>query len=75
LVELEEDKFIAGFHQHIQKEWEKAYHDKHIRKKSFKQGDMILVYENNFMKIQGSLEHIGWDHMSSPMLPKQEMHS
>jgi transposase InsO family protein len=27
LVELEEDRFIAGFHQQVQKEREKAYHD------------------------------------------------
>jgi hypothetical protein len=33
LVELEEDIFIAGFHQQVQKEREKAYHDRHIKKK------------------------------------------
>jgi hypothetical protein len=33
LVKLEEDQFIAGFHQQVQKEREKAYHDKHIKKK------------------------------------------
>jgi hypothetical protein len=36
LVKLEEDRFIAGFNQHVQKEREKAYHDKHIKKKDFK---------------------------------------
>jgi hypothetical protein len=53
LVELEEDRFIAGFHQHVQKESEKAYHDRHIKKKSFKQGDLVLVYDNEFMKHLG----------------------
>jgi hypothetical protein len=53
LVELEEDRFIAGFNQQIQKEREKAYHDRHIKKKVFKQGDMVLVYDNNFMKNLG----------------------
>ena len=38
LVELEEDRFIAGFHQQVHKEREKAYHDKHMKKKAFKQG-------------------------------------
>jgi hypothetical protein len=33
LVELEEEKFIAGFHQQVQKEREKAYHDRHIKKR------------------------------------------
>ena len=50
LVELEEDQFIAGFHQQVQKEREKAYHDRHIKKKAFKQGDLALVYDNKFMK-------------------------
>jgi hypothetical protein len=36
LVELEEDRFIAGFHQQIQKEQEKAYRDRHIKKKIFR---------------------------------------
>jgi hypothetical protein len=53
LVELEEDRFIAGFHQQVQKEREKAYHDMHIKKKSFKQGDLVLVYDNKFMKHPG----------------------
>jgi hypothetical protein len=43
LIELEEDKFIVGFHQHVQKEREKAYHEKHIKKKAFKQGDLVLL--------------------------------
>jgi transposase InsO family protein len=33
LVEPEEDRFIAGFHQQVQKEQQKAYHDRHIKKK------------------------------------------
>jgi hypothetical protein len=53
LVELEEDRFIAGFNQQIQKEREKAYHDRHIKKKVFKQGDMVMVYDNKFMKNLG----------------------
>jgi hypothetical protein len=50
LVELEEDRFIVGFHQQVQKEREKGYHDRHIKKKAFNQGDMVLVYESKFMK-------------------------
>jgi hypothetical protein len=53
LVELEEDKFIAGFHQQVQKEREKAYHDRHIKKKYFKQGDLVLVYDSKFMRHPG----------------------
>jgi hypothetical protein len=50
LMELEEDRFIAGFHHQVQKEREKAYHDRHIKKKEFKQGDLVLLYDNKFMK-------------------------
>jgi transposase InsO family protein len=53
LVELEEDRFIVGFHQQVQKERENAYHDKHIKKKVFKQGDLVLVYESKFMNHPG----------------------
>ena len=50
LVELEEERFIAGFHQQVQKEREKAYHDRHIKKNTFKQGDLVLMYDSNFIK-------------------------
>jgi hypothetical protein len=50
LMKLEEDNFIAGFHQHVQKEGEKSYHDIHIKKKKFKQGDLVILYETKFMK-------------------------
>jgi hypothetical protein len=53
LVELEEDRFIAGFHQQVQKEREKAYHDRHIKKKEFKQGDLVLVYDSKFLRHPG----------------------
>jgi hypothetical protein len=53
LVELEEDRFIVGFHQQVQKEREKAYHDKHIKKKVFKKGDLVLVYDSKSMKHPG----------------------
>jgi hypothetical protein len=53
LVELEEDRFIAGFHHQVQKEREKAYHDRHIKKKTIKQGDLVLVYDNKFLKHPG----------------------
>jgi hypothetical protein len=53
LIELEEDRFIAEFHQQVQKEREKVYHDMHIKKKAFKQGDIVLVYDSKFIKHLG----------------------
>jgi hypothetical protein len=46
LVELEEDIFIAGFHQQVQKNREKAWHDRHIKSKAIKEGDLVLMYDN-----------------------------
>jgi len=37
----------------VQKEREKHYHDRHIKNKAFKQGDLVLVYDNKFMKHLG----------------------
>jgi hypothetical protein len=49
LVGLEEDHFIAGFHQQVQKAREKALHDMHIKHKTFKVGDLVLLYDNKFV--------------------------
>ena len=35
LVALEEDRFISNFHQQVQKARDKAWHDRHIRQKTF----------------------------------------
>jgi hypothetical protein len=53
LIELEENRFITGFHQQIQKEREKAYHGEKIKRKAFKQGDLVLVYDSKFIKHPG----------------------
>ena len=37
LVELEEYKFVAGFHQQVQKNREKTWHDRHIKSKAIKE--------------------------------------
>jgi hypothetical protein len=49
-VSLEISASTSSWDRHIQKEREKAYHDRHIKRKAFKQGDMVLVYDNKFMK-------------------------
>jgi hypothetical protein len=50
LLQLEEDRFVTVFHQQVQKAREKACHDQHIKKKKFKFGDLVLLYENKFMQ-------------------------
>jgi hypothetical protein len=48
-MELEEDRLIVGFHQQVKRERKKYYHDRHIKKKSFKQGYLVLLYDIKFM--------------------------
>ena len=56
LLELEEDRFIAGFQQQVQKAREKSWHDRHIKKKHFQNGDLVLLYDIKFMKFLGKLK-------------------
>ena len=35
LIHLEEDRFIVGFRQHIEKDRQKVWHDRHIKNKQF----------------------------------------
>jgi hypothetical protein len=49
LLQLEEDLFVAGFHQQVQKEREKEWHDRNIKQKRFQVGDLVLLYEIKFM--------------------------
>ena len=53
LIALEEDRFIAGFHQKVQKAREKAWHDRHIKNKTFQIGDLVLLYDSKFIKFLG----------------------
>jgi hypothetical protein len=48
VMELEE-RILPGFHQEVQKENDQAWHDKHIKKNNFKVGDLVLVYDSNYL--------------------------
>jgi hypothetical protein len=50
LLQLEEYLSVVGFHQQFQKEREKAWHDIHIKQKQFQVGDLVLLYDSNFMQ-------------------------
>ena len=50
LVELEEDRFVVGFHQQVQKNREKSWHDRHIKSKAIKEGDLVLMYDSKFAR-------------------------
>ena len=51
LLELEEDRFIAWFHEQVQKAREKARRDRNIKHK-FQSGDLVLLYDK-FLKHPG----------------------
>jgi hypothetical protein len=53
LMEMEEDMIIIGFHQEVQKPRDKALHDKHIKRKSFKEGYLVFIYESKFFHHPG----------------------
>jgi len=40
--------FLARFHQHVQKQHEKAWHDWHIKLCTFKVNDLVLLYDIRF---------------------------
>jgi hypothetical protein len=53
LVGLEEDRFLAGFHQQVQKARERSCHERHIKNKIFKVEDLVLLYDSKFVKFPG----------------------
>ena len=66
ILELEEDRFIAGFQQQVQKAREKAWHDRHIKKKQFQIGDLVILYDSKFMKFPGKFK----THWKGPYIVK-----
>ena len=53
LAKLEEEIFLVGFHQQVQKQRKKAWHDRHIKLCTFKVNDLVLLYDNKFDKFPG----------------------
>ena len=56
LLSLEEDRFIAGFHQKVQKAREKSWHDRHIKIKTLQIEDLVLLYDSKFIKFIGKFK-------------------
>jgi len=55
LLTMEEDQILTGFHQQVQKSRDKSWHDRHIKKKMFKEGDLVLMYDNKSFQHPGKL--------------------
>ena len=56
LQELDEARFLAEFHQKVQKARQKAWHDRHIKTKAFQVGGKALLYDSRFQKFPGKLQ-------------------
>jgi hypothetical protein len=52
-MEMQEDMILAIFHQEVQKERDKYWHDRHIMSKSFKEGDIVFLYDIKFFQHLG----------------------
>ena len=50
LLSLEEGRFIAGFHQKVQKAREKSWHDRNIKSNIFQTGDLVFLYDRKYVK-------------------------
>ena len=50
-----EEWFLAGFHQQVQKQREKSWHDHHIKLCTFKENNLVLLYDKKFEKFNGKL--------------------
>jgi hypothetical protein len=52
---MEEDLILVGFHQQVQKERDKAWHDHHIKRKMFKDGYLVFLYNSKVLQHPGKL--------------------
>jgi hypothetical protein len=55
LLAMEEDRILTGFHQQVHKAKGKAWQDRHIKKKAFKEGDLVLLYDSKSFQHPGKL--------------------
>ena len=56
LIHLEEERFIARFHQNVEKQRQKVWHDRHIKSKNFEVGGLVLIYNSKFFNHMGKLK-------------------
>ena len=55
LQEIEDTKFLADFHQSVEKARKKYWHDRHTKTKVFAQGNKVLLYDSRYQKHPGKL--------------------
>jgi hypothetical protein len=50
-----EEGILAGLHQQVHKSRDKAWHDYHIKRKTFKEGYLVLLYDSKALQHPGKL--------------------
>jgi hypothetical protein len=58
VMAMEEDNILVVFHQEVQKSRDKVWHDRDIKNNSFKEGDLVLLYDNFFFQHLGKFRMI-----------------
>jgi len=56
LDEIEEEIFLARFHQQFQKQCETTWHDQHIKLRTFQVDNYVLLYNSKFGKFPGKFK-------------------
>ena len=47
---------MEGFHQEVQKEKDKSWHDSYIKKKKFNEGGKVILYKSKYLQHLGKLK-------------------
>ena len=55
LLQLEEERFVIGYHQNIEKVRKNSWHDRKIKNKKFLVRELVLLYGNKFLKHPGKI--------------------
>ena len=56
LLHLEEERFFTGFHQNVEKQRQKVWHDRHIKNMQFQVRCLVLMYDRKLLKYPEKLK-------------------
>ena len=56
IVHMEEECFVVGFHNKVEKQRKKSWHDQQIKRKHFEVGGIVLMYDIKLFKQHGKLK-------------------
>ena len=56
LIHLEDERFAEGFHQNVENQRKKVWHDSHIKRNHFEVKGLVLMYDSKLFKHLGKLK-------------------